>query len=151
MQQITLLISGSPKLTRLLLLDCAPQEVSHNHLSRLSQPLKFAFPVISCPNLTALIVMARSDIMVTGTNIWKLNVSFLAIQYWHEYLETVTKMLSFYQLGESVKCLMLNDIDDKNNVPENILAVFPSLQTLYLSGVSLRKPAISLIVDKCLI
>jgi hypothetical protein len=140
---VTLLISGSTKLTRLQLPNGAPQDVSQNHLSRLSQHLTFAFPVISCPNLTALIVMVKSDIMVTGTNIWKLKLNFSRNTVLARVFGDRHKDAIVLSIGGKREYLMLNDIDDINKVAGNILAVFPNLQTLYLSGVSLRKPAIS--------
>jgi hypothetical protein len=131
------LISISPNLNSLFLgaLDISQIIIYHNHLSSLT--VYFVgqrLPQLVCPNLTRLSFVIEHPVFARGTNNVPLKVELLVLEYDDNYLDDIKEIVSFYDLGSSVKCLMAHSVNPPNQVREEIVELFPNLQSWHNSG-----------------
>ena len=147
---VSYMISISPNLSSLLLgaLDLSQITISHNHLSSLSVYLAGQLPQLVCPNLTKLSFVIKHLPVVRGTNNVPLKVELLVLEYDH-YLDDIKEIVSFYGLGSSVKCLMARHVNPPYEVREEIVELFPNLQTWHNSAHELTFSAVRKVVNNC--
>jgi hypothetical protein len=146
------LISISPKLSSLSLctLNYSQIVISHNHLSSLRLNFKNELPQLACPNLTKLRLLVENHILARGTNNVPLKVELLLLEYDDLNLDDVKEIVSFYNLGSTVKCLMAHQINPPYQVREEIVALFPHLQTCWReSYFKLADHSIRVVVNNC--
>ena len=145
------LISISRNLSSVLLgiLDLSQITISHNHLSYLNVYLEGLLLQLACPNLTKLNLFIEHHIMARGNNNFPLKVELLVLEYHDHYLEDIKEIVSFYNLGSSVKCLMVHQTNMPYEVREEIVALFPHLQTCRGLPYKVAHRYVRMVVDNC--